>query len=613
MSSIMIYTRYSGTKQRDDSCEAQESKVREYLKAMNLGGPIEVIHDRAWQGEDQQRPGYQQLIALIRNKTAFTLVVDQQSRLSRGWYTGSFVQDLVFAGGRFISLDGVDTAREGWQESVAVKQLVSQMELRNGAHRIRRSQEHYARSEDTSVGEYPYGYTSVFEAPQAALAYTGRGPKPKKRIIIDERSAEVVRRIFTWFARESWSINRIARELNEDRLLTPPPGQSDWIDQHVRRILGNTKYIGVWIWGKTKTVRDSTGRKRQVPVETLQGTDGAVTAHRPHLRIIDDDLWQAAQHRLAKLHAIHGPKPGQRRRGRMPRYAELHPKTLLSGLLVCGSCGHRLHAAHCGQVQVMGCPNHRLSNCPQVVRVPVVRAHKALVDVLAAFVTQWPEWIDSAYAAMEESLARHNAARPVERDALERAHEELQTKIDHLLDVLAGGVKSDAITARLADLEAQNADLQRRLAACRQSARDPVELPSKEWLIQQLQDLPGVLASGDAQATLALRQILGPVRVVQVLPPGRKRGYARLEFQMHGWELLKAALGSSMASILPPETEHFSEAGVSPLFALNMLPLNWPRRLRDIPHLEVLPGALPDGAPLAMETGPLPEGPAQAA
>lgn len=91
----------------------------------------------------------------------------------------------------------------------------------------------------------------------------------------------------------------------------------------VRKILGNTKYLGLWTWGATTTVRDSQGRKRQRPA----APDKAVQVERPDLRIIDNATWQKAQARLQELGKIFGQKPDQKRRGMPVNHPELYPAT----------------------------------------------------------------------------------------------------------------------------------------------------------------------------------------------------------------------------------------------------------------------------------------------
>ena len=73
--------------------------------------------------------------------------------------------------------------------------------------------------------------------------------------------------------------------------------KSRWTAQRVRKILENAKYVGVWRWGHTLTLRNSKGKTRQQPVPAGQG----VTHQRPDLRIIQQETWEKAQQRLREL------------------------------------------------------------------------------------------------------------------------------------------------------------------------------------------------------------------------------------------------------------------------------------------------------------------------
>src|SRR5205823_2901412 len=103
------------------------------------------------------------------------------------------------------------------------------------------------------------------------------------------------------------SIRAIARRLNEANV--PKDHRSSkrgWHHQQVRAMLENEKYIGVWRWGETTTIRDSAGRKKQIPAppEEHQKRD------RPHLRIIDQETWEKTAKRLAELNVTFGVKAG---------------------------------------------------------------------------------------------------------------------------------------------------------------------------------------------------------------------------------------------------------------------------------------------------------------
>src|SRR5262249_40864564 len=152
--------------------------------------------------------------------------------------------------------------------------------IRELAHRVRRGQEGRVR-DDGSAGDLSFGYESFYLDANWAEMLRRRGPKPKKGLRINDGEAKGGRQIFIWFRIACWSIGKIARELT--RLAVPKGTRATtkgWHHQQVHRILCNSKYIGQWPWGLTTTLRNSSGKKKQVPVPV----DKQVVRDRPDLR-----------------------------------------------------------------------------------------------------------------------------------------------------------------------------------------------------------------------------------------------------------------------------------------------------------------------------------------
>jgi hypothetical protein len=125
----------------------------------------------------------------------------------------------------------------------------------------------------------------------------------------------------------------------------------------VRCILRRDLYRGVLTWNQSQK-RDQWGRQRQHARPETQW----ITREVPELRLIADDVWQAAQARLAAtrptLATAHGPRPIVRR--------DLSSPYLLSGFGRCGVCGWsmtiitRPHGTkpHRRRVSFLGCLSH---------------------------------------------------------------------------------------------------------------------------------------------------------------------------------------------------------------------------------------------------------------
>jgi len=350
---VVLFTRYSSDMQRPESCEDQERNVRRALpvKGINPDGAL-VLKDEAESGTLADRPAMMQLVGMIDRCEIGVLAVDDQSRFSRGDNAFQLITDLVYSGGRFISTgEGIDTDEPGWELKVKVLELHHSTTIRELGRRVRRGQEGRVLDGNGSAGDYPYGYRAELADPEHA-SWVGRGPKPKKVIVIFEPEAEIVRNIFAWFV-GGMSIGAITRKLNDLGIdkghRSSRPG---WHHQIVRRILGNAKYIGSWTWGRTRTLRNSRGRTKQVAV----AANAVVTRNRPDLRIIDDATWDKAQRRLQDLYEIYGHKPNQQLRGPKVHHTEIYPASLLGGLICCGQCGARMVIQCTTGRRYLGCP-----------------------------------------------------------------------------------------------------------------------------------------------------------------------------------------------------------------------------------------------------------------
>lgn len=304
----VIYTRFSSSLQSPKSCVDQEREVRAGLDKLGIDhSNAVVIRDEAESGTKTCREGFIQIEAMSRSRQISILAVDDQSRLTRGANALSFLQDIVCFGGRFISLgESIDTDQENWQVMVQVMGIHNSTTISELGRRVKRGQTGRLLG-GLTAGGYPLGYEPYFVNPNAALQ-ARRGPKPEKNIRVDETMAQWIRQAFDWF-NEGCSIQEVARRLSENKVPRGPKSKGDLWDHHqVRRLLSNEKYVGVWVWGKTKNSRSSSGRVKQIDVPK----EDWVRVDREELRIIDQQVWDKTQRRLEELQKRTGCRPGKK-------------------------------------------------------------------------------------------------------------------------------------------------------------------------------------------------------------------------------------------------------------------------------------------------------------
>jgi site-specific DNA recombinase len=171
-------------------------------------------------------------------------------------------------------------------------------------------------------GKAPHGYKRV-----KVLDPAGKTDKDGKVVEyvtfgVVEEEAQVVRRIFSLYAAAN-SYRTIAVTLNEEGV--PSPGGRTWDPSAVRTILLNENYTGARVWNQTRR-----NKKVQRGTKTPKSRDEWVITKDAHPAIIDEDLWDAVQHRRGKIR-VHIEQGGGRRAAHSPH--------MLTGLLKCDECG----------------------------------------------------------------------------------------------------------------------------------------------------------------------------------------------------------------------------------------------------------------------------------
>ncbi len=559
----MIYCRFSSELQRTESIQDQARRCRDGLdrRGIPLGNFI-VLSDEAMSGTCEARPGFQQLKKLMHSKRLGIVVVTEQSRLSRGDNTTALIKDIIFHGGRFISItEGIDTFQKGWKMIVGFSEIHHSRSNEDTAERVRGGQEGRVGDGDGSAGDYPYGYTSQYVDPQGALAYRGRGPKPKKVVVIEPSATKVVQEIFQRFV-DGDSISSIARWWEAHRLEFPKITNTHICHGHIRRILQNTKYIGIWTFGRTTMVRDGNNRKKQVKARADQTV---TTVERPSLRIIDAAIWNRAKARLAALHEIYGQKPTGKKRGPRQHYLLLYEKSLLGGLIHCGSCGSQL-LVHRGGLKRVACPLHRIGKCTMGAGVRIDQAETAVLKLLTTLLKAYPDWLKAAADATRARLEQLARSVPQELDDAQLRLHENSDQAERLIDFLVKGQDSVAVRTRLTALEAQKPALEKRIEDLQAVRMAQIQMPTEDWIRQQLESLSTWLDQELAQAARHLRPLLGKITAESVLAPGKTRGFTRLHITLDGWpalaKVLEGKLPDSLLTTLRPVNGAYSEAFV---------------------------------------------------
>jgi site-specific DNA recombinase len=297
------YARYSSDRQSPASIQDQLRKCHEF--AERQGWQILEAHvytDQAQSGSGADRPGF---IALLQAASALprpfdVLLIDDTSRLSRNRAASAEAyQRLEFLGIRVVAVSqGIDTQSEQAEVLVTVHELVDSLYIKELAKKTHRGLEGRAL-QGFHTGGRCYGYDNV-TVPEGV------------RLRINPKEAETVRHIFE-MAADGCSLKTIARTLNRDGVppARPRAGKryATWCPSAIREMLRREMYTGRVVWNRSRFVKQPGTNKR---VRRERPRDEWRTVEQPDLRIIDGNLWQRVQSRLAWVASAYGQgsRPG---------------------------------------------------------------------------------------------------------------------------------------------------------------------------------------------------------------------------------------------------------------------------------------------------------------
>lgn len=437
----LIYARYSSQLQNPRSIEDQLAACRARADAEGWA-ILGEFHDRAISGaagiDENQRPGLAALLERVERGGVDQVLTESTDRIARHQGDAFAVRELIeHAGARLFTLmDGVVDDITG-----TIKSLFDARTRKDLAQRVRRGHRGTV-AQGRSPSGVAYGYRRVAKLDE-------RGEPVRGLREIDPDKAAIVLRIFRDYA-DGRSARQIAGDLNAEGIPAPRGGiwRASTIAGHRKESLGmlsNPIYIGTLLYGRTETVTDPRTRKRG----TRPGQGEVATGQAPHLRIIDDALWQAVQE---QLEARSSTAPERQRR----------PRHLLSRLGQCGVCGGSwiiTRDSYFGCSSVIdgnACTNRRL-----------IRKEEYEQRVLAELKGQMlaPDVVEAYLEEYREEHSRRAREAVKERAKLERRVTEAERKVANLVAAIAsGGNEFPEIRAALANAKAEATEARQQLA-----------------------------------------------------------------------------------------------------------------------------------------------------
>ena len=289
-----LYCRLSQDDGRDgesNSISNQKEILSEYAKRNGFLHPHFFIDDGI-SGTTFERADFKRMQSMIENGEISTVIVKDLSRFGRNYLQVGEYLEIKYPtmGVRFIAIqENVDTAKESGTEMMPFSNIFNEWYAAQTSKKIRAVNQMKAAKGQRVSSSVPYGYM--------------KNPDDKRKWLIDEPAAEIVRKIFN-LCLAGKGPSQIARQLEKEKVLTPtayyhsigkktsnplPANIYGWRDSSIEQILENRQYTGCTVNGKSTTVSYKVHKVIEIPKEEYQVIPDTQEA------IISKNIW---------LHAI---------------------------------------------------------------------------------------------------------------------------------------------------------------------------------------------------------------------------------------------------------------------------------------------------------------------
>ncbi|MEG1548152.1 MAG: recombinase family protein [Clostridia bacterium] len=308
--------------------------------------------DDGWSGTNFDRPGFKRMISDVEAKKVDLIITKDLSRLGRDYIMAGQYTEIYFPskGVRCIAInDGYDSDST-YTDIAPFRNVINEMYARDTSKKIRSA--FVTRMRDGAyIGAFaPYGYR--------------KDPADKHRLLVDEQSSVIVKKIFAMAACGSLPI-QIARRMNAQGIPSPAvyrcmtnekldintySKRLEWTSATITKMLSNVVYLGHIAQGKTTKV----SFKSHLTVKNPR--DEWIVVKNTHEALVDEEVFDLVRRRAMARTCV---KKGEF-------------NNLFSGIAKCADCGHNMSATGsrkkgstvnlvCGSYKLYGsgeCSNH---------------------------------------------------------------------------------------------------------------------------------------------------------------------------------------------------------------------------------------------------------------
>ena len=228
---------------------------------------------------DYKRDNFMRMIEDARRGKFDLIVTKEISRFSRNTLDSiKYTRELLSYGVAVLFVnDNINTALPDSELRLTIMASMAQDEIRRLSERVKFGMSRSIKNGTILGNDMLYGYKKD--------KFTGN-------LVIVPKEANVVKRLFSLYAIDNWSITKIAKSFNDENIETCQ--KKKWCTSTLTRMLKNPKYKGFYCGKKTEIIDYMTKKVKIIPEK-----DWVIYEDKVRIPpIIEDDLWERANERL---------------------------------------------------------------------------------------------------------------------------------------------------------------------------------------------------------------------------------------------------------------------------------------------------------------------------
>lgn len=227
----------------------------------------------------EKRDNFMKMIEDARSGKFDLIITKEISRFSRNTLDSiKYIRELLSYGVAVLFVnDNINTALPDSELRLTIMASIAQDEIRRLSERVKFGMSRSIKNGTILGNNMLYGY---------------KKDKLTGNLIIIEKEAIVVKRLFSLYAIDNYSITKIAKIFNNEDIKTRE--KKKWCTSTLTRMLKNPKYKGYYCGKKTEIIDYMTKKIKNIPEK-----DWVIYEDKVRIPpIVEDDLWKRANGRL---------------------------------------------------------------------------------------------------------------------------------------------------------------------------------------------------------------------------------------------------------------------------------------------------------------------------